>query len=286
MGKMTNNYLKQAPLSFVGQKRNFVKHYVKVLNENIPGDGEGWTIVDAFGGSGLLSHVSKRIKPKARVIYNDFDNYAERIANIESTERLRVKLLKCCEGVGKNDKLSVEVKSEVVDAIKMHGDFVDWLSVSAWLKFAGSSAVYNVEDLASQNILYNRIRQSPIVCALDYFDGVEKVKADFKSLLNEHKGNNKALFVLDPPYICTDQAKYTNEWYFDLIDFLDLADIVRAPFVLFSSSKSEILKFIDWSEKTGKYKELHNPKSVSIKGVVNGQSRYTDNMLYKFKAIS
>ena len=33
--------------------------------------------MDAFGGSGLLSDVAKRIKPGARVIYNDFDGYAQ-----------------------------------------------------------------------------------------------------------------------------------------------------------------------------------------------------------------
>nr|WP_198923825.1 hypothetical protein [Rappaport israeli] len=63
----------QAPLPFIGQKRKFIKLYSQVINEHIEADGDGWTIVDAFGGSGLLSHVSKHIKPKARVIYNDFD---------------------------------------------------------------------------------------------------------------------------------------------------------------------------------------------------------------------
>ncbi|PRL75522.1 hypothetical protein BVZ84_01402 [Haemophilus influenzae] len=69
------NTFKQAPLPFIGQKRMFLKHFETVLNENIKGDGEGWTVIDTFGGSGLLSHAAKRLKPKARVIYNDFDGY-------------------------------------------------------------------------------------------------------------------------------------------------------------------------------------------------------------------
>lgn len=48
---------KQAPLPFVGQNRMFLKHFEEVLNANIKNDGEGWTIIDTFGGSGLLSHV-------------------------------------------------------------------------------------------------------------------------------------------------------------------------------------------------------------------------------------
>ncbi|MFW9339073.1 hypothetical protein ACN9N6_01275, partial [Glaesserella parasuis] len=70
---------KQTPLPFVGQKRMLLKHFSQILNDNIKGDGEGWTIVDVFGGSGLLSHTAKQLKPQARVIYNDFDNYAERL---------------------------------------------------------------------------------------------------------------------------------------------------------------------------------------------------------------
>lgn len=46
---------KQAPLPFVGQKRMFLKHFKEVLNANIKNDGDGWTIIDTFGGSGLLS---------------------------------------------------------------------------------------------------------------------------------------------------------------------------------------------------------------------------------------
>ena len=50
---------KQAPLPFIGQTRMFLKHFEEVLNANIKNDGEGWTIIDTFGGSGLLSHVAK-----------------------------------------------------------------------------------------------------------------------------------------------------------------------------------------------------------------------------------
>lgn len=83
---------KQAPLPFVGQKRMFLKHFEEVLNGNIKNDGEGWTIIDTFGGSGLLSHVAKQLKPKARVIYNDFDGYAERLAHIDDINALRAQL--------------------------------------------------------------------------------------------------------------------------------------------------------------------------------------------------
>ena len=58
-----------APLPFVGQKRMFAKEFIKVL-EQFP---EDTVFVDLFGGSGLLSHIAKRSKPDATVVYNDFD---------------------------------------------------------------------------------------------------------------------------------------------------------------------------------------------------------------------
>ena len=48
-----------APLPFIGQKRAFLKPYIQTLHALIPDDGTGWTILDAFGGSGLLSHAAK-----------------------------------------------------------------------------------------------------------------------------------------------------------------------------------------------------------------------------------
>lgn len=64
-----------APLPFVGQKRMFAKEFIKVL-EQFP---EDTVFVDLFGGSGLLSHIAKRSKPDATVVYNDFDNYRFRL---------------------------------------------------------------------------------------------------------------------------------------------------------------------------------------------------------------
>lgn len=49
---------RKAPLPFTGQKRNFLKLFKQVLNQHIPDDGEDWTILDAFGGSGLFPRIS------------------------------------------------------------------------------------------------------------------------------------------------------------------------------------------------------------------------------------
>lgn len=77
---MEKEYL-SAPLPFVGQKRMFATQFKEVLKQ-YPDDT---IFVDLFGGSGLLSHIAKHEKPKATVVYNDFDNYRERLVNIDRT---------------------------------------------------------------------------------------------------------------------------------------------------------------------------------------------------------
>ena len=60
-----------APLPFVGQKRNFARAFIETLKHF----DDATTFVDLFGGSGLLSHITKHCRPDATVVYNDFDDY-------------------------------------------------------------------------------------------------------------------------------------------------------------------------------------------------------------------
>ena len=75
------DYYTSAPLPFQGQKRNFAKKFAEVLGE-FPDDA---IYLDLFGGSGLLSHITKRIKPEARVIWNDHDDYYGRFLKFDQT---------------------------------------------------------------------------------------------------------------------------------------------------------------------------------------------------------
>lgn len=74
----------RAPLPFVGQKRMFVSEFKKILKHF----DDKTIFVDLFGGSGLLSHITKRERPDAVVIYNDHDNYRGRLENIGRTNTL------------------------------------------------------------------------------------------------------------------------------------------------------------------------------------------------------
>ena len=70
--------------------------------------------VDLFGGSGLLSHIAKRSKADATVVYNDFDNYRFRLKNIPQTNKL---LAEIRELVGNSIPKHKPIKGELRERI-------------------------------------------------------------------------------------------------------------------------------------------------------------------------
>ena len=273
---------KKAPLPFIGQKRNFLKHFIPLLQQNIPDDGAGWTIVDVFGGSGLLAHTTKRTLPKARVVYNDFDGYAERLRHIADTERLRRQCLAIVGTAGKDNRLSDDTKARLIAAIETFNSFVDVQTLASWFLFSGKQAK-DWADLKSK-IWWNGIAKSPYAEAADYLDGLEIRHQCFTKLLPEFAGQTKTLLLLDPPYISTAQGAYANEQYFGMVQFLKLADKIKPPFVFFSSTKSELPAYVDYvcRAKTGNWQVWEGCQRVAFKARLNYQTAYEDNMLWTF----
>lgn len=284
MANQTNSlHYKQAPLPFVGQKRMFLNAFKQVLNNNIPNDGEGWTIVDAFGGSGLLSHVAKRIKPKARVIYNDFDGYTDRLKHINDTNRLRAELLQIVGNViPKNRRLDNNKKQEIINKINAFDGFKDLNTIASWLLFSGQQ-VSTFDELFSKTF-WHGIKLADYPNAENYLDGLEIVSEPFQTILPKFADNPKALFVLDPPYLCTRQNSYKMATYFDLIDFLQLIDLTRPPYVFFSSTKSEFVRFIEYmvSERKDNREVFKNAQRLTVNAALNYQVKYEDNLVFKF----
>ncbi|MFZ7277002.1 hypothetical protein ACLS0F_06965 [Avibacterium endocarditidis] len=284
MANQTNSlHYKQAPLPFVGQKRMFLNAFKQVLNDNIPNDGEGWTIIDTFGGSGLLSHVAKRVKPKSRVIYNDFDGYADRLKHISDTNRLRAELLQIIgDIIPKNRRLDNNKKQEIINKINNFKGVKDLNTIASWLLFSGQQ-VSSFDELFSKTF-WHGIKLADYPSAEDYLDGLEIVSEPFQTLLPKFADNPKALFVLDPPYLCTKQNSYKMANYFDLIDFLQLIDLTRPPYVFFSSTKSEFVRFIEYMTQAKKdnWQAFDGAERVTIKAALNYQVQYEDNLVYKF----
>lgn len=272
---------KQAPLPFIGQKRMFLKHFEQVL-DNIPNEGEGWTIVDVFGGSGLLSHTAKRLKPKARVIYNDYDNYSERLQHINDINKLRRIIADLVANTPKNKRLDNAKKLQIIKAIDAFDGYKNPHILCSWLAFSGQQ-VSTFDELYKQNF-WHCVRQSDYPIAEGYLDGVDIVRESFHQLMPRFSGKPNTLLVLDPPYLCTHQESYKQERYFDLVDFLRLIHLTKPPYVFFSSTKSEFIRFIDAMvmDKWDNWQTFDTTQRIVVQTSPGYNGQYEDNMVYKF----
>ena len=271
----------QSPLPFQGQKRKFLNHVKQVLTNS----SEDATYVDLFGGSGILSHTVKQLKPNAKVVYNDYDDFSKRLASVAQTNVLLDKIRAITNGLPK-DKLIPEVhKLKLLELIKdeeFRLGYVDYITLSSSLLFS-AKYVTNYNDLTKQTF-YNNVRQSNYETD-DYLAGVEIVHQDYKELFDQYKDLDNVVFLVDPPYLSTDTSTYNSNNYWKLKDYLNVLDVlVNTNYLYFTSNKSQIVELCQWMEDRTSIAEV-NPFSgsttVCINTTLNHSAKYTDMMLYK-----
>lgn len=274
---MRKQYL-SAPLPFVGQKRMFAKEFIKVL-EQYP---DGTTFVDLFGGSGLLSHITKCKKPNSTVVYNDFDNYRKRLKAIPQTNALLAELRQIALNVPRHKPITGETRDKVFACVRKYEQrygYVDFITLSSSLLFSMKYKL-SIEGMQKET-LYNNIRTTDYQPSEDYLDGLTIVSEDYKKVFEKYKDVPDVVFLVDPPYLSTDVGTYNMCW--KLSDYLDVLTVLSEhQFVYFTSNKSSILELCGW---IGKNKLIGNPfekcTKVEFNAHMNYNSSYTDMMLYK-----
>lgn len=272
---MQKEYL-SAPLPFVGQKRMFAKEFRQILKQF----DEAAVFVDLFGGSGLLSHLASCEKPNATVIYNDYDNYRKRLENIPGTNALLADLRMITAKCPRPKIIPAEVKETILKRIAQEEQtgFVDYITLSSSLLFS-MKYVLNYESL-SKETFYSRIRRTDYN-ASGYLDGLVIESSDYKEVFQKYKDVPNVVFLVDPPYLCTEVGTYRMSW--SLADYLDVLTVLTGTsYVYFTSNKSSVLELCEWIERNN---AIGNPFAGADKRVFNAHmnfnSAYTDIMLYK-----
>ena len=267
-----------APLPFVGQKRMFAREYIKVLEQF----KDCTVFVDLFGGSGLLSHITKRMRPDAKVVYNDFDNYRKRLENIPRTNLLLADFRRIAEGVPRHKPITREARERIYRRIEQEEKewgYVDYITISSSLMF---SMKYKMSlDGMRKEVLYNNIRKADYALCNDYLEGLEITSRDYREVFNEYKDMPNVVFLVDPPYLSTDVTTYSMYWR--LSDYLDVLTVLNGhSFIYFTSNKSSIVELCQWM---GKNRTLGDPFKDCVKSEFNAHMNYnagyTDIMLYK-----
>lgn len=267
---------KTAPLPFMGQKRRFLKD-LKTALSSYPSNG---TYVDLFGGSGFLSHTVKRFYPNATVVYNDYDNYRERIAAIPHTNQLLadIRIIVAASGVAKNKPIKGEAREAILRRIRRETGFVDYITLSSSLLFS-MNYVTSYDGLEKEQ-LWNCVRQSDYE-ADGYLDGLSIVSEDYHELFARFKDVPDTIFLVDPPYLSTETGTYKNYW--KLSDYLDVLDVLNGGrYFYFTSNKSQIIELCSWiSTRTGWTNPFQGTSTATFDVQMNYSSRYTDIMVNK-----
>lgn len=261
------------PLPFAGNKRNFLSE-VKPLLQGLP---QNFNVVDLFGGSGLLSHNAKRLRPDLNVIYNDFDNYRGRLDNIRVTNEI-LKLIHEAVTAPKSKKLSECDRARVIAILERYDEQdIDFQTLASNLCFSGKQLT--TLERFKTNVLYNRLTSENYSCS-GYLDELTVTHCDYRDLTRRFK-DDETLYLVDPPYLAT-ASKHYKLGEFTLGDHLYVLELLKKPyFIFFTSDKSGTVEFLH------ALKELHGIDllaGVTIKQrtqTVNRHGKYEDYILYR-----
>jgi site-specific DNA-adenine methylase len=265
----------QAPLPFMGQKKTFAAEFRNVLKQY----DDKTTFVDLFGGSGLLSHIAKCEMPCATVVYNDYDNYRERLVHIPRTNTLLSDLRRIVEGCPRQKALPPTIKEAILKRVAQDEKtgFVDYITLSSSLLFS-MKYVLNYEELCKETF-YCTVRKTDYA-ANNYLDGLIIESCDYKELFRKYKDVPGVVFLVDPPYLCTETKTYRMSW--GLADYLDVLTVLcGTSFVYFTSNKSSILDLCAWIERNNIGNPFSGARKKEFNAHMNYNSSYTDIMLYK-----
>ena len=276
MNKSKRLYL-SAPLPFVGQKRMFAKQFIEVIKQ-YPADT---VFVDLFGGSGLLSHITKHYHPESRVIYNDFDNYRHRINNIGRTNRLLSLIRPISDRFNRHKPITGESREQIFKLLEQEEretGYLDFITISSSLMFSMKYKL-SIDEMRSET-LYNNVRKSDYAPCPNYLAGLEIESCDYRELFERFKDTPGAVFLVDPPYLSTDVGTYRMYWR--LADYLDVLSVLSGHnFIYFTSEKSCIVELCEWM---GRHPSLGDPfarcQRREFEASMNYNARYTDIMLF------
>lgn len=286
---LQRNKYKVSPLPFRGQKRRFRACIFDILPNEFKQYAE-YTWIDAYGGSGLLSRWIKDIFPNARVIYNDFDNFAERVKHIPQTNSLLAEIkniattIETKEATAKRQKLKQETKDKILRAIYERinkKEYVDYITLASRLLFNGKQEG-NIQAL-ERNYFYYNISANTIKEALDYFSDIEITHEDAISLIKKEKAKNKnCVLVLDPPYLATSADGY--KWGASLGGYFELLDLLEPPYLFFASEKSDVEQAFKFFQKKNIASFIDYKKIAVVESLQQHKKHkngLTDYMFYK-----
>ncbi|MDY4280781.1 MAG: hypothetical protein SOX56_06910 [[Pasteurella] mairii] len=121
-------------------------------------------------------------------------------------------LLSSCD---KLKKVPNNIKTQIIDIVKDFDGYINEHILHTWVCFSGKS-VKTLDELFKKDF-WNCIRQTDYPSVEGYLEGIDVVCESFYTLIPKYKNDPKALFVLNPPYLCTQRASYSGKYEDNLV---------------------------------------------------------------------
>lgn len=276
--------MNQAPLPFQGQKRFFKKEFQNIIRNF----DDTYLFVDLFGGSGLLSHFVLDILPNAKVIYNDYDGYMQRLNHILHTNNLLKKIDKIMKDAGIVNKqlVSKKVKDKVLKLLQKSDKegYVDYLTISNNILF--SMKYCSSLDEITKKTFYNNVKTKLYdeLSVVDYLKNADITSVDWQILYNKYKNHKRVVFIADPPYLFTDVSGYSkiksqNKSNPALLDVLKI--FTSNSVIYFTSNKSMVMDFVEWGKQYGLIDFFSGSMVFKRENYPSLNRKYTDILIYK-----
>ena len=266
---------KCSPLPFEGQKRG----YGKILHEILKRFPDSSVFVDLFGGSGLLSRMIKDEKPDSKVVFNDYDEFANRLNNIPKTNALIADIREITAGCEYKKRIDKVTRLRILQRILRESGYVDYLTLSVNLLFSGK---YRSDyDTFSRETMFHRVVQKDYSCE-GYLDGLDIVRCDYKLLFKQYLNAPNVVFVVDPPYLATDNRGY-KENYWRIKDYLNVIEVLSGTsYIFFTSEKSCLPELCEWMYHHKSLGDVfRGAERIEMIRNINFNSSYKDIMFVK-----
>lgn len=262
-------------MPFQGQKRRWIKQLQEVAAK-VP---QGTIFVDVFGGSGIVSHTIKQARPDCRVVWNDYDNYSERLQNVAQTNAILLELRYVTKDCPKRLKIDEPWRSKVLNVLCRWDKqgYVDWLTISNNVRFS-LNYMHSLGEIMGGDLYNNVVLGDYEVDG--YLEGVETVRMDWRELVSLYRGRKDVVLVLDPPYMLTDVSGYKKDTYWGGEECLDVAmECKEMKFVYFTSKRSGVESVLRWVDRVA---GVSNPFTNAERRVVEvrGKSLGYDDIMY------
>lgn len=245
-------------IPFPGNKKVSYKTVKPIVEEN-----DYSTVLEVFGGSGVLSVNLFNDKVVDKVILNDYDKLFD---TYEEFCDIKDYLVKECKKLGLrksyNDKIGcytfdddgnkVYRKSELLDT----GDqeklqsVVNTIDKKWWrLLSFGTNFCYNITTthehirLDDFKIFSRHLETDNQRKYLEVVRQIERVSLDWKDFLDKYESliNENTLVILDPPYIDTKHCHYAHSFTEkDTVELLERMRSLNCDYIFFNNDESKV----------------------------------------------